>query len=276
MQRLLVLQSLWAMWKLRNGADDPPLEETLPRIKAAGFDGISGLLVDYADAKRLTAMAKDFGLVVEGLAYPHDVESLKPAIEWGAEFGIQHLNVQPDLRPRKVADAVRVFEGWAKLAEQVDYPVLVETHRNRATNDLHFTLDIIDAFPALKLTADLSHFVTAREVQLPVTDEVEAQVRTILDHAWHIHGRVADSGHIQVPLSYPQHQPWVKQFEAWWSYAFRSWRKRAAPDATMTFLCELGPQPYAISGADGRDLTDRWAESLVLRDTARRLWTESA
>ena len=64
MQKLLVLQSLWAMWKLRDGADDPPLEETLPRIKAAGFDGVSRLLINRKDGKRLTQMARDYGLVV--------------------------------------------------------------------------------------------------------------------------------------------------------------------------------------------------------------------
>jgi hypothetical protein len=58
----------------------------------------------------------------------------------------------------------------------------------------------------------------------------------------------------------------------WWEYAIRSWRRRAAPDAVLTFLCELGPPPYAITGPDGLELSDRWQDALALKAMIRTLW----
>lgn len=148
----------------------------------------------------------------------------------------------------------------------------VETHRDRMTTDLFFTLHLLDCFPDLKLTGDLSHYLVGREFAWPVAEENHRLMHRIIDNCWGFHGRVASREQVQVPISFKHNKPWVDLFMGWWEYGFRSWRRRAPGDATLTFLCELGPKPYAITDANDADLSDRWQEALMMKDMIRDLW----
>ena len=271
-QRLDIYQSLWAMERRHTDGHERSLEDNITMISQAGFNGVSASYASRDDVRRLSGLLRPLGLQAEGQCFPSTVDDLQPILEIATEFGVHHIDLQPDVRPRRLDDALKLIDGWTRLAEQVDFPVYIETHRDRMTTDLHFTLDLLDARPDLKLLGDISHYLVGREFALPVSDENHADMHRILDHSWAFHGRVASREQVQIEISFEPHRIWVDLFLDWWSYGFASWQRRASPDDTLVFTCELGPKPYAIIGRDGNDTTDRWAESKLMRDWIRELW----
>lgn len=276
MQTLLVFQSLWAMERRHTDGQERSLAENIALIADAGFDGISAHYTNRGDVVRLNEAIRGRGLKIEGVCFPRSVEDLRLPLELAAEFPVSHINLQPDVRLRRVEACLPLLDGWMRLAEAAGIPVFIETHRDRMTTDLFFTLDLLDQRPDLPLLADLSHFLVGREFAFPVEEENHALIRRILDNAQAFHGRVASREQVQIEISFPHHRPWLDLFLKWWGYGFRSWRARAAADAALVFTCELGPKPYAITGRDGNDTTDRWAEALLLRQMVRDLWKTTA
>lgn len=268
----VVFQSMWAMQNAQ-GILPTPLERVLTQIADAGFDGITDHYVEPVAARELSRLASGLGLQIEGQLFPKTVDDLKPALEIASEYGCHHLTIQADARPRGLKEAVALVEGWQRLAEQVDYPVLLETHRYRVTNDLHFTLDLLRELPDTRLLADLSHYVVGRELPLPPGEEDQQQIETILRNSWGFHGRVATCEQVQVPISFEQHKPWIELFSAWWRYGIEDWLGRDSVSGSLSFTCELGPPPYAITDRFGRDMTDRWEESLLMKELARHIWS---
>ena len=272
MQSLLCLQSLWAMERRHTDGFERSLEQKIGMIVEAGFDGVSTVWSDRDIARRVSSLLAPHGLVAEGQCFPRTIDDLKPVLEIASQYGVHHLDIQADIRPRRLQECVPLLEGWRRLAEQVDFPVYFETHRDRMTTDLYFVLDLLDYFPDLKLLGDLSHFLVGREFAWPISDENHGYIHRVLDNCWALHGRVASREQVQIEISFPHHRMWLDLFMDWWEYGFRSWRRRAAPDDSLSFVCELGPQPYAITGADGNDLADRWQDARLMKDLVRKRW----
>lgn len=242
-------------------------------VAAAGYDGMAiDLGVADIDAMRDTrSLFEHHGLGCLIMAFPKTIDALKPVLDMARDFDAIGVNIIGQVPALTRAEMMPIIRAWIDMAEAHDVPVQFETHRNCITNDLYTTLELIDAVPDMRLCADLSHYVVDREFWFPISDYDDALIQRILERSDSFQGRVATREQVQVPINFPQHQKWYDLFARWWEDGFRSWRRRN-PQGTCTFLCELGPPEYAITGADGRELSNRWDEALQIRKRVSDIW----
>ena len=258
------------------GQAERPMEDNFRMTAKAGY---SGLCIDPAveeieKMRQLKPLYRDFGLKCMLNAFPYAVDEMAPLLDLAVEMEAVMVNSIGGVMPMTVEAGIPVVKRWMQEADAVGIPLLFETHRDCTLNDMHYTLQLIEQVPDMRLCADLSHYVIDREMRLPLDDSDKQAMQTILERSDCFQGRVSNAEQIQVPLAFPQHQKWVGQFRAWWQDGIQSWRSRNDDDATLVFLCELGPPPYAITDAEGRELSDRWQEALQIRHWVREIWDE--
>jgi hypothetical protein len=150
-QQLRILQSLWAMERRRAEEPEWPLQTQLAMIRDAGFDGAGVRFLDPVFAAEVTQFLREHGMIWQAQCYPTNVDDLKPVLELIARLGADHVNLQPNVRPHRIEECIPLLEGWRRLADESGVAVHVETHRDRMTTDLFFTLQLLDCFPDLRL-----------------------------------------------------------------------------------------------------------------------------
>jgi hypothetical protein len=276
MQKLEIFQSLWAMEIRQPGVAERNMAENFQMIADAGYDGISidpsvAEIPTYAEVGSL-CKRHNLGCMVN--AFPYALDDMQPILEFAKELDACMVNVIGGVMPINASDAVPIIQRWRDDADRIGVPLIFETHRDSLLNDLFYTLQVLDAVPDLRLCADLSHFVVDREMRLPLRSSDVAYIQRILEHSDSFQGRVANREQVQVQIGFLQHQEWVDTFKSWWKTGMRLWRARNAGDATLHFLCELGPPPYAITDGEQKELSDRWEEALQIRQWVLEMWNE--
>jgi hypothetical protein len=88
-------------------------------------------------------------------------------------------------------------------------------------------------------------------------------------------GRVSNGEQVQIDIGPSGDNPHARRFAALWKKVMGSWLKRARPGDVLPFRIELGPPNYAILDRQGREISDRWAQTLVLGTLAERLFNEA-
>jgi sugar phosphate isomerase/epimerase len=163
----------------------------------------------------------------------------------------EQLAQAPALRPLRVT-VLTGSDSWPwpvqeafwrqalALAEACTLPVSFETHRSRSFYSPWLQQPYLEAFPGLRLTADLSHWCAVAERLM--TPELEP-VRAMAARVDHIHARV---GHAQGPsVGHPFAPEWGEALEAhrrcWQLFA----RERSsASQGPFTITPEFGPDGY--------------------------------
>ena len=275
MRRLRVYTSLWAMQPHDQTGVKLPLDQVCAMVAGAGYDGMAIDLgaSDVAVAHVVRPHMQRVGLTPLIVAFPKTVESLEDTLLMARDFGAPFVDVIGQVMPLAVDDMVPVIEAWMAMAERIGVPVQFETHRNCITNDLYVTLQLLDRIPGMRLCADLSHYVVDREFWFPLSDRDMGLMSRILRRSDSFQGRVASREQIQLQLAFPQHRKWVDLFKGWWREGLADWRARNAAGDCI-FLCELGPPEYAMTGPDGREMSNRWEEALLIKSWVRQIWDE--
>jgi hypothetical protein len=278
MQSLEIYQSLWAMERRSPVLPERSADESFKMVAKAGF---AGMCIDL-EATEITEFmglqdffqSYDLGCMVN--AFPGTADDLQPILDLANRFDACMTNVIGGVMPVTVDEVVPVICRWMDDAEKAGMPLLFETHRDSTLNDLYYTLQLIDAVPEMRLCADLSHFVVDREFRAPIPPVDQEYIKRILERSDCFQGRIAGREQVQLQINFPQHQEWVDIFKAWWKDGMRMWRQRNSDDATLRFLCELGPPPYAMTDGEGLELSDRWEEALQIKVWVENIWAELA
>ncbi len=276
MQTLEIYQSLWGMQLRSPHRPERTDEESFAMVAEAGFDGmcLDPAVDEIAENLARRPLFEQHGLGCMVNAFPSEQGDMEPLLDFANDMNACMVNVISGVMPIRPEDAVPVVRDWIGTAERKRVPLLFETHRDGLLNDLYFTLQLMELVPEMQLCADLSHFVVDRELRAPVPARDQQYIQSILARSDCFQGRIASREQVQVQIDFPQHAAWVDIFKGWWKDGMRMWRARNDEDATLVFLCELGPPPYAITDANQEELSDRWRESLKIRDWARQIWAE--
>ena len=242
--RLVAVRHLWGV--------DEAWECFLPQAKAAGYAAIEVNILELTPVRRqeLSTRLADLGL---GLVAQIFTNGFVPGgdVATHVESFRRQCDLALAMRPRLInshsgRDAFNRDEAFDFFRRVVDHqrgmtiPVAHELHRGRIFHAPWTTTPVLEAFPALDVTADFSHWVNVCE---RLIDDQLPAIRLVADRCLHVHARV---GHAQGPqVNDPRAPEWARELaahERWWDICWAAQQRRGLTESTLT--PEFGPPPY--------------------------------
>ena len=173
-----------------------------------------------------------------------------------------------------LAEAVPFLREARKIAHDQGVTFFVETHRNNIPESLNQALELVERMPEIRFTGDFSHFVVVGEFYGWEGEGAIEKMMPVLERTSHLHGRISNGEAVQVDVGDGSGDT-AQFFVRIWAAAMRAWKQDARPGDVFPFASELGPPRYALTLPDGREFSDRWAQSLVMKKLAEQAWEQA-
>ena len=262
-------------WLALDGLETPT-GGWLVALRDAGYDGVQWI---QPLSKRLVDEARDLGLGVCGsgrVNLPADAGRLA---RQARSLGLDQLTIHLGWGLEDEGEGLALIDAVLEASGGEGVAMHVETHRATLFQDIWRTVRFVERRPALRFTADLSHWYTGLEFVYGGIDRKLAFIAPVLDRVDSMHGRIGDPGCMQVDIGerpWVEARPYVEHFRAMWARAFEGFLARRGPEADFIFAPELlSPAIYYGRLTAGREESDRWAQALVLVALARETFDQA-
>lgn len=268
--RLAVYGNGWGLSELPRRPSDITwtFEQTLEKLVAEGFDGMQ------ADMDR-AALVRKYRLRFATHARINLPAEADPTLRQAADAQADCITIHAGWGMETDAETDALVGAILDASAKYGVPAYLETHRATLTQDIFRTCCLLVRIPQVRFNGDFSHYYCGHELTYRGFPITRHYLEPLLDRVGFLHARVSNGESMQVDTTHPWNAPHLENFRWIWQKSMSAWLKRALPGDILPFSPELGPASsgYSITMPDGRarqvELSDRWQQTLVLRDFGR-------
>lgn len=252
------------------------------RLLADGFEGvqfifddlpIAGLPLSYCGQDRINTPAE-----ADCIAAKH------------ATRGDLCLTVHAGWGLENDEEAFRLVEAILTASARYSLPIFIETHRATITQDIWRTVQLTKKFPEIRFNGDFSHYYCGQELVYGDWAEKLAFMEPIFLRVGFLHGRIASSGSMQVPIgpdliSRPSQAygliNYLDHFKELWIRAMLGFLRTANPGDVLIFAPEILPSKHYYArrfpnaAGEFAEESDRYLQALLYRDLSRACFAEA-
>jgi hypothetical protein len=248
-------------------------EERLQSLAQAGFTGVQFATQGTADELSL-CRKHQFGIAASGrVNIPAEADGFARQI---ADNGYECATLHVGWGLEDDDEAHRLIESILDASHRHHISLYIETHRATICQDMWRTVNFVHRFPEMRFNGDFSHWYTGQEMVYGGFEKKFAFIQPVLERVRFLHGRIANPGCIQVRVDgdatpQPLH---IQHFEQLWTASFKGFLRQAHPEDYICFTPELlAPEIFYARTFENQEESDRWEQSLILKEIAERCFT---